>query len=251
MFELVEVKEDENGVQLVSAKELHKFLEVGRDFSTWIKGRISKYGLIENKDFQRVSMIPQTGGIKNKGGDVKSVDYILPIKTAYSLCMVENNSQGKLVRDYFINCEELLKKKRIEEKEIKVLEFKNKSLELDATKIKLESCKDIIRRVKPYYNIMKTIFNGKELQSLGVVAKLLCTDEFAIGRTQLMAFLRDEKVLLKDNTASQRYVISGCFNVRYKSVVDGEGELKYKPVTLVTGKGFMFIKRLVDKKYNK
>ena len=163
---------------------------------------------------------------------------------AKELAMVENNPKGKMVRKYFISCEKILKNEILQTHEAK-------ALELDATKIKLESCKDIIRRVKPYYNIMKTIFNGRELQSLGVVAKLLCTDEFAIGRTQLMAFLRDEKVLLKDNTASQRYVISGCFNVRYKSVIDGEGELIYKPVTLVTGKGCMFIKRLVDKKYNK
>ena len=43
--ELIKIKND-NGKQLVSARELHEFLEVGRDFTTWIKGRISKYDFI-------------------------------------------------------------------------------------------------------------------------------------------------------------------------------------------------------------
>jgi hypothetical protein len=30
------------GAATVSARELHVFLDVGRDFSTWIKGRIEK-----------------------------------------------------------------------------------------------------------------------------------------------------------------------------------------------------------------
>ena len=43
--ELIKIKND-NGKQLVSGRELHEFLEVGRDFTTWIKGRISKYDFI-------------------------------------------------------------------------------------------------------------------------------------------------------------------------------------------------------------
>ena len=34
------LKLDENGNQFVSARELHADLEVGRDFSNWIKDRI-------------------------------------------------------------------------------------------------------------------------------------------------------------------------------------------------------------------
>ncbi|HHC1085392.1 TPA: antA/AntB antirepressor family protein, partial [Klebsiella pneumoniae] len=37
-------------VSLVSAKKLHEFLGVGRDFTTWIKGRISQYGFTAGVD---------------------------------------------------------------------------------------------------------------------------------------------------------------------------------------------------------
>ena len=45
MQELIKVTE-ENGEQLVSARELHKFLESKQDFTHWIKSRIEKYGFI-------------------------------------------------------------------------------------------------------------------------------------------------------------------------------------------------------------
>ena len=35
----------------VDARALHVALKVKRDFSTWIKGRISKYGFVENEDY--------------------------------------------------------------------------------------------------------------------------------------------------------------------------------------------------------
>ena len=46
MSELVKITE-QNGQRAVLARELHQFLEVGRDFSTWIKGRIEEYSFIE------------------------------------------------------------------------------------------------------------------------------------------------------------------------------------------------------------
>ena len=35
----------------VSAKDLHKQLQVGRDYTTWIKDRIKKYDFINNEDY--------------------------------------------------------------------------------------------------------------------------------------------------------------------------------------------------------
>lgn len=40
--------------QAVNARDLHSFLEVGKDFSTWIKDRIEKYGFVEDVDFVKI-----------------------------------------------------------------------------------------------------------------------------------------------------------------------------------------------------
>lgn len=42
---------DNNNHKVVDARLLHAFLQIRRDFTSWIKDRISKYGFIENQDF--------------------------------------------------------------------------------------------------------------------------------------------------------------------------------------------------------
>lgn len=59
--------------QLASAHGLHSFLEVKRDFTTWIKNRIIKYKFEGNQDFQIISSFDQNG---EKGGKSKD-NYIL------------------------------------------------------------------------------------------------------------------------------------------------------------------------------
>ena len=41
-----------NGNQAVNARDLHEFLGSQREFATWIKDRIQKYGFVENQDFE-------------------------------------------------------------------------------------------------------------------------------------------------------------------------------------------------------
>ena len=40
-----------NAVETVSARELHAFLQSKQDFSTWIKAKLDRLRLQENKDF--------------------------------------------------------------------------------------------------------------------------------------------------------------------------------------------------------
>ena len=79
-----------NAVETVSARELHTFLEVGRDFSTWIKDRISKYEFVENTDY---IMLPKTGELENKGLQGK-IEYFVTLDMAKQLAMVERTETG-------------------------------------------------------------------------------------------------------------------------------------------------------------
>lgn len=89
----------------VSARELHQFLSVRRDFSNWIKSRIEQYGFVENQDYL---LVRQNGRIKTRGGDQRSVEYYLTLDMAKELSMVERTEQGKKARRYFIECEKAL-----------------------------------------------------------------------------------------------------------------------------------------------
>jgi len=103
---------DKTTVPTVNARHLHQFLEVHKDFSTWIKQRIEKYGFEEGKDY--LHLIPPNGGIKKHGGDRRSIDYHLSVDMAKELSMVERNAKGKQARQYFIECERIAQTMRIE-----------------------------------------------------------------------------------------------------------------------------------------
>lgn len=92
-------------VQTVNARELHEFLEVGKDFSTWIKERIEQYGFAVGQDFSVAQYLspPKSGSAKARP-QTRS-DYHLSLDMAKELAMVERTARGKQARQYFIECE--------------------------------------------------------------------------------------------------------------------------------------------------
>jgi len=87
-------------VQAVNARNLHAFLEVGKDFSNWIKDRIEQYGFLENQDF---TVFANPG--ENYRGGRPAKEYAITLDMAKELSMVERNSKGKQARQYFLDCE--------------------------------------------------------------------------------------------------------------------------------------------------
>ncbi len=101
---LMRVELNDEGRQVVSARELYAFLEIGTRFNDWIKRRIQEYDFIENKDFIAVTQNRVTA----QGNLNEYTDYLLPIQVAKELSMVEKNIKGRQARKYFIFCEENL-----------------------------------------------------------------------------------------------------------------------------------------------
>lgn len=91
-------------VDTVNARDLHAFLESGKDFSNWIKDRIEQYDFVENQDFVCSPILASNG----RGGHNRK-DYHLTLDMAKELAMVERNDKGKQARQYFIECERKLK----------------------------------------------------------------------------------------------------------------------------------------------
>lgn len=85
----------------VNARELHAFLQVGKDFTTWLKDRASQYKFIENKDF----VCSPVSGSKMQGAHNRK-DYMISLSMAKELAIVERNDKGRQARLYFIACEQ-------------------------------------------------------------------------------------------------------------------------------------------------
>ncbi|UZR99983.1 antA/AntB antirepressor family protein [Chondrinema litorale] len=178
---------------LVSAKELHAFLGVGRDFSTWFSQRVKRYSFIEKKDFTPISG-KSTGGRPSK-------DYAVTLSMAKQLAMVENNDNGRAAREYFIQAEEALKALA-----------KNKRFE---TFTKLETTKEKFKNTlldkglteEDYIEIdaagRKVFLNGKEIPDEQLETILLSARDFATNMTQY-DMLKDGLNLYDDIEASNK-----------------------------------------------
>lgn len=113
MNDLMKVSQAKIGgesVNAVNARELHKFLEVGKDFSTWIKQRIDQYEFAENTDFIITEDLrsPVSGSAKSR--PQIAIEYHITLDMAKELAMVERNEKGKQARQYFIECERRAKR---------------------------------------------------------------------------------------------------------------------------------------------
>ena len=87
-------------VQLCNARELHAYLEIGKEYANWIKDRINEYGFIQDEDYFVIT--ERTNGRPRK-------EYHITLDMGKELGMVERNERGRQIRQYFIRCERTLK----------------------------------------------------------------------------------------------------------------------------------------------
>ena len=104
---------ESNGNQAVNARDLHKFLEIGRDFTSWMKDQIERCDLVENQDYEVFKFDYQGRPLTQKGESdnqhVSKTEYALSINAAKEISMMSQTEKGKQARRYFIACEEKLK----------------------------------------------------------------------------------------------------------------------------------------------
>ena len=232
MQELIKVTE-ENGEQLVSARELYEFLEVKSKFADWFKNRVNKYGFEENQDY-----IPLSKNLENGG---REIDYILKLDIAKELSMVEGNEKGSQARKYFIQCERKLKN------QIKLpMTYKEALIELVKAEEEKEKLQLIIAEQKPLVEFADKMLGSKDSLLIRVYAKLLNDEGLKIGEKKLYSWFRENGYLNKTNEPYQQYM--EYFEVKV-STYDTPFGTKTTTTTLVKPKGQLyFYKKLKEDK---
>lgn len=91
-------------IQSVDARRLHQWLEVGKDFSNWVKDQIERAGLVEHEDYE---VFAKNG--ENPLGGRPAKDYALSPDAAKEIAMMSSSDKGKLIRNYFLDCERRVK----------------------------------------------------------------------------------------------------------------------------------------------
>nr|WP_279162214.1 phage antirepressor KilAC domain-containing protein [Plesiomonas shigelloides] len=223
-------------VSLVSAKRLHAFLGVGRDFTTWIKGRVSQYGFVAGVDFTVVENLsaPISGSAKYR--QQIEHDYLITIDMGKELAMVERNERGREVRRYFISCERKVKAganipQTLPEALRLAADLAEKTTDLQNQLIAVAPKVDFADRVA---DISKGISIPNYAKTVG------------IGPIKLFEWMRQNSILitggLRHNLPMQRYIDSGYFAVR-QGTYETNGEVRASFTTMLTGKGEQWLTR--------
>lgn len=116
--------------QTVSARDLHKFLEITRRFDKWIKEVFNIVEAEENIDY--ITMSKNGHG---KDGRFLSSDYTITLDCAKEIAMVSKSGKSKQIRKYFIEVEKQYRTQKIDwriERNTGVARFKdlNKNIDL-------------------------------------------------------------------------------------------------------------------------
>ena len=246
MEELIKINEDEKGEVTVNGRDLHKFLEVKTKYIDWIN-RMIEYGFIKNIDFTEFNELSQ----KKEGSRIVERDiknHNLNISMAKEIAMLQKNEKGKQIRLYFIEIDKRYNDPMYQlAKSLKyanrLIESKNK--EIQNLTFENEQKQKTIEEQKPKVNFYDTVTESEDVFDFKKVAKIINVK--GLGRNNLIALLREQKILDYSNTPYQKYVNLGYFKVVEREYNDYFGNSRVSTKTVVFQKGIDFILRLLKR----
>lgn len=221
--------------QTVSARELHKALEIKYDFTRWVNSNFKEF--VENTDFFGGHMDVRGN---QYGGKQTIDDYDLTIDMAKHLCLMSKTEKGKQCRQYLIDLEKAWNTPE------QVMARALKMADQTINKLKLENTALVekIERDKPKTIFADAVSTSKTSILIGDLAKLICQNGVQIGQKRLFDWLRNNNFLIKygssRNMPQQRYVEQGLFEVKESNVQNPDGSVRITRTTKVTGKGQVY-----------
>lgn len=254
MNELIKIEDKEinnEAVETVSARELHAFLESKRQFADWIKAKLERLRLIENKDFVTISQTCE----KPSGGR-PTLEYFVTLDVAKHIAMMENTDRGFEVRDYFIECEKQLKQ-TFSPKQKFLLGILEADDELSrAVAINqyetgyVKPLENKVTELEPKGQFYDTVVQSETLLDLNEVSKLL--NYKGLGRNKLFKYLRDNNILNNKNLPYQTYVDRGYFKIVESSWVNPSTKLiEVSLKTVMYQKGIDWLDKLLSQHFIK
>ncbi|MCT8386079.1 phage antirepressor KilAC domain-containing protein [Leuconostoc mesenteroides] len=227
MEEIIKINQNEQGEAQVSARDLHKALNVKARFNDWIT-RMIEYGFTEGVDFY--SFLSKTSN-----GGRPSVEYNLTISMAKEVAMLQRNEKGKQVRNYFIQVEERYK-------ELASDPSYQMALGLKASQQLLEHKDKIIAEMKPKALFADAVSASQTSILVGELAKLLKQNGIDTGANRLFTWLRENGYLIRRkgtdyNMPTQKSMEMGLFEIKEHNHINSNGVNVTTKTPKVTGKG--------------
>jgi anti-repressor protein len=233
---------------VVDARSLHRSLEVRRDFSNWLKGRLAEIKAVENRDYCVVDGISDfspnlaTTGL---GYNNRQINYALTLDIAKQVAMLEHTDIGFNVRQYFIDFEKQYRNSSamaalpfdISDPESILVYSLQLAKEAKIIKMELEAANTQLAEAAPKVEAYEQIANATGTCSVATAAQ-----ELNMGQKELFEKLRNDGILITEgirrNTPFGQYVQAGYFIVKDTMI---EQLNESRPTTRVTPRGRLWL----------
>lgn len=216
-----------NDQQLVSARDLHKGLDIKKRFSAWVEQNFRDFE--ENTDF---TSVPQGTVVQSGNGTIRKYDdYALTLDMAKQLCMMSHSDLGKKYRRYFIELERKWNDpQEVVKRGYAILQNENARL-----KIELETA-------KPKALFADSVAASDTTILIGELAKIIHGNGVDIGANRLFRWLREHGYLISRkgsdyNMPTQKSMELGLFKIIERTINQSDGSSRICKTTKVTGKG--------------
>lgn len=225
MNELIKITYD-GDKPLVSARDLHDFLEVETPYHKWFP-RMTEYGFTEGTDFTVTDIFVHNPA----GGPQSKKDAALTIDMAKEICMLQRNEKGKQARQYFIQLEkDWNSPEKVMARALRIANEKIYSLEAK------------VEQDKPKVLFADAVSTAKSTILVGELAKLLKQNGVNIGQNRLFEYLRKHGYLIRRtgtdyNMPTQRAMEQGLFEIKETAITHADGHTSTSKTPKVTGKG--------------
>lgn len=233
MNELIPLTTTDEGVQAVTGRALHEFLEVSTEYRHWFK-RMTEYGFVEGQDYTVIS-----DRVAREGrGTVERTDHIVTLDMAKEISMIQRNAKGKQARQYFIEVEKQHRAgPTVDGSEITRMELIQIAMNAETERLALEAKnKEMEPKAEAYDSLMDA--TGK--YAVGAVAQML-----GVGQNKLFRELRNKGVFIatgsRKNTPYQKYIHH--FEVIPHEFEKKNGEQGCSYTTYVQPSGINFIRK--------
>ncbi len=227
MNELINITLNENHEPVVSARDLHKGLEISKRFSAWFEQNSKLF--IENEEF---TSVPKGTPVIGGNGNIQYLDdFALTIDMAKQLAMMSRTDKGKEVRKYFIQVEkDFNSPEKIMARALLMADKKVHKLEAQ------------IEADRPKVLFADAVSASQTSILVGDLAKLISQNGFKIGANRLFAWLRDNGYLIKRkgnswNMPTQRAMEMKMFEIKETTITHADGHISISKTVKVTGKG--------------
>ena len=243
MDELIPIQLTDIGgeqIQTCNARELHKFLGIGKDFSNWVKAQIERAAFAENVDYIKISGKSLSPKRANSGKT--PTEYFFTISASKEISMMSNTPRGKEARLYFIECERVAK----EATAFALPDFTNPAIAAREWAKQYELRQALEHKVKqdaPKIDFAEAVTASDAEHTITEASKTL-----GIRPKKFFDWLRQHKFLYSQSTqAMQTAITRGLMVVRFADITRTDGSKEKKAHAHVTGKGLFYFYQALRK----